>query len=93
MAEYTLTVTTGSMLNAGTLDNVYVTLIGSERETEQTLLSPFGLDDKHAKVSKTKINVAVHTCSCLVLILWFLNIFFWSPLDGSTKLPPQGTVF
>lgn len=53
MAVYTLTVTTGSMLNAGTLDNVYVTLIGTERESERTFLSQ--LDDKHAKVSLEKL--------------------------------------
>lgn len=51
MTEYTLQVTTGSMLHAGTFDNLYVTLIGSERQSERTQLTSFGLDDKTGKVS------------------------------------------
>lgn len=66
MAEHTLIVTTGSMLNAGTLDIVYATLTGTERGSEHTLLTWFGLDYKHAKVScKAKIYVIVHACSTL----------------------------
>uniref|UniRef100_A0A3Q1GDC5 Hydroperoxide isomerase ALOXE3-like n=1 Tax=Acanthochromis polyacanthus TaxID=80966 RepID=A0A3Q1GDC5_9TELE len=45
MLEYTLEVTTGSMLHAGTFDNLYVTLIGSERESEHTALTDVGLDE------------------------------------------------
>ncbi|XP_059211645.1 hydroperoxide isomerase ALOXE3-like [Centropristis striata] len=45
MAEYTLEVNTGSSLHAGTLDNLYVTLIGTERQSERTQLTSFGLND------------------------------------------------
>lgn len=55
MAEYTLKVTTGSMLYAGTFDNLYVTLIGTERQSERTQLMSLGLDDTNGKViCKTK---------------------------------------
>lgn len=58
MAEYTLDVTTGSMMFAGTFDNLFVTLIGTERESARTQLTSFGLDDKTGKVScKTTINI------------------------------------
>lgn len=63
MAEYMLEVTTGSMLHAGTFDNLYVTLIGTERQSERTQLTGLGLDDKTGKVRcKTTINVIVHVC-------------------------------
>ena len=51
MAEYTLEVTTGSMLHAGTFDNLYTTLIGTERQSERTHLTSFGLDGNTRKVS------------------------------------------
>lgn len=52
MAEYSLEVTTGSMMHAGTFDNVYVTLIGTERESEHTYLTSSLLDAKTGKVSQ-----------------------------------------
>ncbi|GLD49376.1 polyunsaturated fatty acid lipoxygenase ALOX8-like isoform X4 [Lates japonicus] len=52
MAEYTLDVITGNMMFAGTFDNLFVTLIGTERESERTQLTSFGLDDKTGKLEK-----------------------------------------
>ena len=52
MAEYTLEVTTGSMLHAGTFDNLFVTLIGTERQSEPTQLTRVGWDEKHGNVSR-----------------------------------------
>uniref|UniRef100_A0A3Q1BXD0 PLAT domain-containing protein n=1 Tax=Amphiprion ocellaris TaxID=80972 RepID=A0A3Q1BXD0_AMPOC len=49
MSEYTLEVTTGSMLHAGTFDNLYVTLMGSERQSEHIPLTNVGVD-KSGKV-------------------------------------------
>ncbi len=66
MAEYTLEVTTGSMLHAGTFDNLYVTLIGSERQSERTQLISFGLDDQTRKVSGENYN----KCNCSYLFLF-----------------------
>lgn len=51
MLEYTLEVTTGSMLHAGMFDNLYVTLIGTERQSERTELINFGLDFQIGRVS------------------------------------------
>ncbi|XP_077367216.1 polyunsaturated fatty acid lipoxygenase ALOX8-like [Festucalex cinctus] len=43
MAEYALTVTTGNMLHAGTFDNVYVTLLGEEGQSNRTKLTGVSL--------------------------------------------------
>uniref|UniRef100_A0A673A7N2 Hydroperoxide isomerase ALOXE3-like n=1 Tax=Sphaeramia orbicularis TaxID=375764 RepID=A0A673A7N2_9TELE len=44
MAEYKLQVTTGSMKKAGTFDHIFVTLIGTNGQSERTDLDNFGLD-------------------------------------------------
>uniref|UniRef100_A0A8C5I9A3 Si:dkey-17e16.9 n=1 Tax=Gouania willdenowi TaxID=441366 RepID=A0A8C5I9A3_GOUWI len=44
MAEYKLAVTTGNMINAGTVDHIYVTLFGTKGESERTKLDKFGLN-------------------------------------------------
>ncbi|KAJ3582928.1 hypothetical protein NHX12_000091 [Muraenolepis orangiensis] len=44
MAVYKIAVTTGDRLNAETWDNVYVTLIGAEGQSERTLLDNWGHD-------------------------------------------------
>lgn len=51
MAVYNLQVTTGNMPQAGTLDNLYVTLIGAERQSERTKLNSFGIDFQFGKMS------------------------------------------
>ncbi|XP_049915018.1 hydroperoxide isomerase ALOXE3-like [Epinephelus moara] len=44
MAEYKIEVTTGDRQNAGTWDHIYVTLIGTEGQSERTELDHFGTD-------------------------------------------------
>ncbi|KAM9339250.1 hydroperoxide isomerase ALOXE3-like [Symphorus nematophorus] len=44
MAEYKLEVTTGDIKYAGTLDHLYVTLFGTEGQSERTELNNFGID-------------------------------------------------
>ena len=39
MFEYNVSIVTGEMTGGGTLDNVFITLIGSEGESERTLLN------------------------------------------------------
>lgn len=51
MAEYKLEVTTGKVTNAGTLDKIYVTLIGAKQESARTELDNFGLDFQIGMVS------------------------------------------
>uniref|UniRef100_A0A8D0AG22 Arachidonate 15-lipoxygenase B-like n=1 Tax=Sander lucioperca TaxID=283035 RepID=A0A8D0AG22_SANLU len=77
MAEYTLEVTTGSMLQAGTFDNLYVTLIGTERQSERTQLTSFGLDEKTGKVSCKTVIIAI----CIYLIF----IHPWAVIHTATK--------
>lgn len=51
MAEYKLDVTTGDVTNAGTFDNIHVTLIGSGGVSGRTKLDNFGVDFKSGTVS------------------------------------------
>ncbi|KAK5880029.1 hypothetical protein CesoFtcFv8_023098 [Champsocephalus esox] len=44
MAEYKLEVTTGAMQYAGTSDYMYVTLFGTEEQSERTLMDNYGVD-------------------------------------------------
>uniref|UniRef100_A0A3B1KIA6 Uncharacterized protein n=1 Tax=Astyanax mexicanus TaxID=7994 RepID=A0A3B1KIA6_ASTMX len=44
MLEYKVSVVTGEMTWGGTMDNVFITLIGSEGESERTLLNKQGRD-------------------------------------------------
>ncbi|XP_029281708.1 hydroperoxide isomerase ALOXE3-like [Cottoperca gobio] len=46
MSEYKLEVTTGDLHNAGTWDHIYVTLFGTEGQSERTELDNFGIDFK-----------------------------------------------
>uniref|UniRef100_A0A3P8RNU5 PLAT domain-containing protein n=1 Tax=Amphiprion percula TaxID=161767 RepID=A0A3P8RNU5_AMPPE len=61
MSEYTLEVTTGSMLHAGTFDNLYVTLMGSERQSEHIPLTNVGVD----KSGKVENVVLIQLCATL----------------------------
>lgn len=44
MAEYKVQVTTGDMKYAGTMDHIYITLFGTEGQSERTELDNFGRD-------------------------------------------------
>ncbi|XP_068198895.1 hydroperoxide isomerase ALOXE3-like [Antennarius striatus] len=44
MTEYKLEVTTGNMRNAGTWDHIYITLYGSQGQSDKTELDNYGLD-------------------------------------------------
>ncbi|KAM9339251.1 polyunsaturated fatty acid lipoxygenase ALOX15B-like [Symphorus nematophorus] len=78
MAAYTLEVTTGSMLHAGTFDNLYVTLIGTERQSERTQLTGFGLDDKTGKVGTYSVTT-LFSLGCLLLLKLEKDPFHESP--------------
>ncbi|XP_051265570.1 polyunsaturated fatty acid lipoxygenase ALOX8-like [Dicentrarchus labrax] len=78
MAEYTLEVTTGSMLRAGTPDNLYVTLIGTERQSEHTLLTSFEQDDKTRKVGTYSVTT-LFSLGCLLLLKLERDPFHESP--------------
>lgn len=44
MAEYRVEVTTGNLKKAGTWDHIFVTLFGSEGQSERTEFNNWGLD-------------------------------------------------
>lgn len=50
MAEYKLEVTTGGTLLASTSDYIYVTLTGTEGESERTNLDNYGRDFRSGMV-------------------------------------------
>ncbi|XP_014382444.1 hydroperoxide isomerase ALOXE3 [Alligator sinensis] len=52
MALYKVQVTTGKWLLAGTLDSIYITLVGTEGQSPKHLLDKFGLDFTREAVSE-----------------------------------------
>ncbi|KAM4618195.1 hydroperoxide isomerase ALOXE3-like [Polymixia lowei] len=56
MAEYKLEVTTGDMTGAGTYDYIYVTLIGTEGESERTELNNYGVDFASCKTGSYTVK-------------------------------------
>ncbi|XP_070844176.1 hydroperoxide isomerase ALOXE3-like [Chaetodon trifascialis] len=46
MAEYKVELTTGDMQHSGTLDHIYMTLFGSQGQSERTELDNYGIDFK-----------------------------------------------
>uniref|UniRef100_A0A673H6G4 PLAT domain-containing protein n=1 Tax=Sinocyclocheilus rhinocerous TaxID=307959 RepID=A0A673H6G4_9TELE len=50
-AIYEVEVTTGSMIHAGTFDNIFITLIGTQGVSERTKLDSYGRDFKTGMVS------------------------------------------
>ncbi|XP_027140087.1 hydroperoxide isomerase ALOXE3 [Larimichthys crocea] len=58
MAEYKLEVTTGKVTNAGTLDKIYVTLIGAKQESARTELDNFGLDFQIGMTGKYTVKTS-----------------------------------
>ncbi|XP_010788293.1 arachidonate 15-lipoxygenase B-like [Notothenia coriiceps] len=96
MAEYTLKVTTGSMLHAGTLDNLYVTLIGTERQSERTQLTSLGLDDTNGKVGTFAVTT-LFTLGCLLFLKmekdplekdWFCSTIVVTTPEGDEMIFP-----
>uniref|UniRef100_UPI0037E7B604 polyunsaturated fatty acid lipoxygenase ALOX15B-like n=1 Tax=Semicossyphus pulcher TaxID=241346 RepID=UPI0037E7B604 len=78
MVEYTLDVTTGSMQHAGTFDNLYVTLIGTERQSEHTHLTNFKLGDETGKVGTFSVTT-LFSLGCLLLLKVEKDPFHESP--------------
>ncbi|KAK1889175.1 Hydroperoxide isomerase ALOXE3 [Dissostichus eleginoides] len=96
MAEYTLKVTTGSMLHAGTFDNLYVTLIGTERQSERTQLTSLGLDDTNGKVGTFAVTT-LFTLGCLLFLKiekdplekdWFCSTIVVTTPEGDEMIFP-----
>ncbi|KAF3849896.1 hypothetical protein F7725_019615 [Dissostichus mawsoni] len=96
MAEYTLKVTTGSMLHAGTFDNLYVTLIGTERQSEHTQLTSLGLDDTNGKVGTFAVTT-LFTLGCLLFLKiekdplekdWFCSTIVVTTPEGDEMIFP-----
>ncbi|GAB1296280.1 Hydroperoxide isomerase ALOXE3 [Apodemus speciosus] len=69
MAVYRLCVTTGSYLKAGTLDNIYATLVGTCGESPKQKLDRVGRDFASGSVQKYKVRCAAELGEILLLRL------------------------
>ncbi|XP_071386318.1 hydroperoxide isomerase ALOXE3-like [Centroberyx affinis] len=59
MAEYKLEVTTGDIPHAGTFDYIFVTLIGTEGESERTELDNYGIDFTAGKTGTYTVKTSL----------------------------------
>lgn len=69
MAVYRLCVTTGSYLKAGTLDNIYATLVGTCGESPKRKLDHVGRDFAKGSVQKYKVRCEAELGELLLLRL------------------------
>ncbi|XP_076792661.1 hydroperoxide isomerase ALOXE3 isoform X2 [Arvicanthis niloticus] len=69
MAVYRLCVTTGSYLKAGTMDNIYATLVGTCGESPKQKLDRVGRDFASGSVQKYKVRCAAELGEILLLRL------------------------
>ncbi|XP_005802694.1 hydroperoxide isomerase ALOXE3-like [Xiphophorus maculatus] len=58
MAEYKLKVTTGAMKHAGTMDHIYVILLGTEGQSPRTELNNLGIDFIAGKTRAYKVKTS-----------------------------------
>nr|XP_046228927.1 hydroperoxide isomerase ALOXE3-like [Scatophagus argus] len=80
MAQYKLEVTTGNMMNAGTLDHVHVTLIGSGGKSERTKLDNFGVDFRTGMTGVYNVKTSL-PLGKLLLVKVEKDPFFLLPED------------
>ena len=69
MAEYKLEVTTGDMVNAGTFDHIFVTLIGTGGKSERTELDNEGVDFQTGMVSWIQLLVFAQLNFTMLVLL------------------------
>ncbi|XP_058613715.1 hydroperoxide isomerase ALOXE3 isoform X2 [Onychostoma macrolepis] len=77
-AIYDVEVTTGSMTHAGTFDNIFITLIGTQGVSERTKLDSYGRDFKTGMKVKYKM-ITRFTLANLLLIRLEKDNFMYLP--------------
>uniref|UniRef100_A0A9J8A0C4 Si:dkey-17e16.9 n=1 Tax=Cyprinus carpio carpio TaxID=630221 RepID=A0A9J8A0C4_CYPCA len=77
-AIYDVEVTTGSMTHAGTFDNIFITLIGTQGVSERTKLDSYGRDFKTGMKVKYKV-ITRFTLANLLLIRLEKDHFMFLP--------------
>ncbi|XP_042359021.1 hydroperoxide isomerase ALOXE3-like [Plectropomus leopardus] len=92
--EYKLEVTTGNMTNAGTCDNIFVTLIGTEGKSERTELDSAGADFKTGMTGNYSVKTSL-SLGKLLLVKVEKDPFLFLPEDEwyCSKVvvtPPEG---
>uniref|UniRef100_UPI0037E842FB hydroperoxide isomerase ALOXE3-like n=1 Tax=Semicossyphus pulcher TaxID=241346 RepID=UPI0037E842FB len=96
MAEYKLEVTTGDMKHAGTFDHIYVTLFGTEGQSERTELDNRGIDFSTGKTGTYTLKTSLTLGKLLLIkvekdpfLLLPENEWFCSKIEATT---PEGDV-
>ncbi|XP_043077296.1 hydroperoxide isomerase ALOXE3 isoform X2 [Puntigrus tetrazona] len=77
-AIYDIEVTTGSMAHAGTFDNIFITLVGTQGVSERTKLDSYGRDFKIGMKVKYKV-ITRSTLANLLLVRLEKNNFMFLP--------------
>ncbi|XP_070844174.1 hydroperoxide isomerase ALOXE3-like [Chaetodon trifascialis] len=80
MVEYKIEITTGDMIDAGTFDYIYGTLIGTEGESERTALNNIGVDFQTGMTSVYTVK-ARSSLGKLLLVKVEKEPFFLLPED------------
>ncbi|XP_068433628.1 hydroperoxide isomerase ALOXE3-like [Clinocottus analis] len=100
MAEYKLEVTTGDMKYAGTWDHIYVTLFGTEGQSERTELDNFGRDHVRATTGTYTLSTNLSLGKLLLLKVekdpfailpedeWYLSKIVVTTPEGEALLFP-----
>uniref|UniRef100_A0A8D0AM79 Si:dkey-17e16.9 n=1 Tax=Sander lucioperca TaxID=283035 RepID=A0A8D0AM79_SANLU len=70
-------VTTGDMQYAGTWDHIYVTLFGTEGQSERTELDNFGPDFTTGTVMIVKLDLGQRNGFCLCILYIYFGVEFW----------------
>ncbi|KAM3861090.1 arachidonate 12-lipoxygenase, 12R-type-like [Diretmus argenteus] len=78
MAEYKVEVTTGDQPESGTLDYIFLTLIGSEGESERTQLDNYGVDFSSGKTATYTLTSSV-SLGKVLLVRLEKDPFFFTP--------------
>ncbi|KAK1888703.1 Hydroperoxide isomerase ALOXE3 [Dissostichus eleginoides] len=81
MAEYKLEMTTGDVQYAGASDYMYVTLFGTEEQSERTLMDNYGVDFQRGAVEKDQYL-------CLPENEWYFSKMVVTTPEGDVILYP-----
>ncbi|XP_056302881.1 hydroperoxide isomerase ALOXE3 [Danio aesculapii] len=85
-AVYEVEVTTGSMAHAGTFDNIFITLIGTEGESERTKLDTYGRDFNIGMKVTYKVTTRLSLGTLLLVRLEKDNFLFLPENDWFCSL-------
>ncbi|ROL47624.1 Hydroperoxide isomerase ALOXE3 [Anabarilius grahami] len=97
-AIYEVEVTTGSMTHAGTFDNIFITLIGTQGQSERTKLDSYGRDFKTGMKVKYKVTTRFTLGNLLLIRLEKDNFIFlpendWFCSNLNVRTPEKDMIY